>query len=178
MIHDNRSLLYSTRNYVWYLIITYNDKNLKKNLYIYIYIHTHTHIYTHTHTHIYIYTHTHIYILYTRNNVSQLCCCCCSVTKSCLTLCNPVDCSTPGFPALHYLLELAQTHVHWVDDAIQAPHPLLPSSPPALIFPSIRVFSSELALLIRWSNIGGGASASALVLPVNIQGWFPLGLTG
>ena len=44
--------------------------------------------------------------------------CCCSVTKSCPTLCDPMDCSTPGFPALHYLPEFAQTHVHWVNDVI------------------------------------------------------------
>ena len=60
-------------------------------------------------------------------------CCCCSVTQVCLTLCNPVDCSTSGFPVLHHLLELAQTHVHRVEDAIQPSHPL--SSPsPALNF--------------------------------------------
>ena len=40
------------------------------------------------------------------------CCCCCSLAKSCLTCCNPMDCSAPGFPILHYLLEFAQTHVH------------------------------------------------------------------
>ena len=45
---------------------------------------------------------------------------------------QPMDCSTPGFPVLHYLLEFAQTHVHWVGDAIQPSHPLSPSSPPAL----------------------------------------------
>ena len=45
--------------------------------------------------------------------------CCCSVTKSCLTLCNPMDCSTPGFPVLHCLQEFAQIHVHWVVDARQ-----------------------------------------------------------
>ena len=50
----------------------------------------------------------------------------------CLTLCDLVDNSTPGFPVLHSLLECAQTHVHWVDDAIQPPHPRLPPSPPAL----------------------------------------------
>ena len=50
--------------------------------------------------------------------------CYCSVTKSCLTLCDPMDCSTPGFPVLHYPLEFAQTHVHWVGDAIQPSHPL------------------------------------------------------
>ena len=44
--------------------------------------------------------------------------CCCSVTKLCLTLCNPMDCSTPGFPGLHHLPEFAQIHVHWVGDAI------------------------------------------------------------
>ena len=56
---------------------------------------------------------------------------CCSVTKLCLTLCAPTDCSTPGFPVLHYLPEFAQTHVHWVG-AIQPSHPLLLPSPSAL----------------------------------------------
>ena len=46
--------------------------------------------------------------------------CCCSVSKSYLTLCYPMDCSLPGFPFLHYLPEFAQTHVHWVSDAIQS----------------------------------------------------------
>ena len=48
------------------------------------------------------------------------CSICCSVAKSCLTLCEPTDCSMPGFPVLHYLLEFAPTRVHWVYDAIQA----------------------------------------------------------
>ena len=56
----------------------------------------------------------------------------CSVTKLCLTLCKPMDCGMPGFPVLRYLLEFAQTHVHWVGDAIQPFHPLPPPSPPAL----------------------------------------------
>ena len=56
-------------------------------------------------------------------------CCCCSVAKWCLTLWDPIDCSSPGFPDLHYLLEFAQTHVHWVRDAIQPSYSLLPSSP-------------------------------------------------
>ena len=65
-------------------------------------------------------------------------------------LCDLMDCGTPGFPLLHHLPELAQTLVHWVGDAIQPSHPLSsPSSAP--IFPSIRVFSSESALHIRWS---------------------------
>ena len=77
-------------------------------------------------------------------------CCCCSVAKLCLTLCNPMDCSMPGSPVLHWILEFAQIHVHWVGDAIQPSHPLLPSSPFAFNLSSIRVFSSELALCIRW----------------------------
>ena len=55
-----------------------------------------------------------------------------SVTQSCPTLCNPMDSRMSGFPVLHYLPEFAQTQVHWVDNGIQSPHPLLPSSPPAL----------------------------------------------
>ena len=103
--------------------------------------------------------------------------CYCSVAKLCLILCDLMDCSTPGFPVLHHLPEFPQTHVHWVGDAIQPPHTLchpivlLPS-----IFLSIRVFSSELALRIRWPNYWSFSSAS--VLPMNIQDWFPLGLTG
>ena len=57
---------------------------------------------------------------------------CCSVTQSCLTLCNPMDCSIPGFPVLHNLAKFAQTQIHWVGDAIQPPHPLSSPSPPAL----------------------------------------------
>ena len=54
-----------------------------------------------------------------------------SVAQSCLTLCNPMDCSMPGFPIHHQLLKLAQTHVHQVGDAIQPSHSLLSPSPPA-----------------------------------------------
>ena len=61
----------------------------------------------------------------------DICCHCRSVTKSCLTIFDPMDHSTPGFPVLHHLLEFAQIHVHWVGDAIQPSHPLLPSSPHA-----------------------------------------------
>ena len=59
-------------------------------------------------------------------------CCCCSVAKSCLTLCDPVDFSVPGFPVLHDLLEFAQMHVHWVSGTMQPSHPQLLPSPPAL----------------------------------------------
>jgi len=73
-----------------------------------------------------------------------------SVTQSCPTLCNPMDCSMPGLPVHYQLLESTQTHVHWVSEAIQPSHPLpslllLPSN-----FPSIRVFSNESVLCIRW----------------------------
>ena len=56
---------------------------------------------------------------------------CCSVAKPSLALCDPTDCSTPGFPVLHHLPEFAQTPVHLVCDAIQSFHPLYPPSPPA-----------------------------------------------
>ena len=69
----------------------------------------------------------------------------------CLTLCDPTDCSTPGLPVHHQLPELAQTHVHGVGDAIQPSHPHSLLLPPS-IFPSIRVFSNESALHIRWSK--------------------------
>ena len=79
-------------------------------------------------------------------------CCHCSVIKLCPPLCDPMDCRAPGFLVLHHLPEFAQTHVHWVSDAIQPAPPF--SHPPLLflpsVFPSIRVFSSESALRIRW----------------------------
>ena len=103
-------------------------------------------------------------------------CCCCSVAKSCQTLCKPMDCSSPGFPDLHYLPEFAQTHVHWVSDAIQSSylcHPLLLLP---WIFPSIKVFSMSCLFPSGGQSIG--ASASASVLLVNIQDWFSLGLSG
>ena len=73
-----------------------------------------------------------------------------SVAHSCLTLCNPMNGSTPGFPVHHQLPDLAQTHVHRVGDTIRPSHPL--SSPSLLpsIFPSIRVFSNESVICIRW----------------------------
>ena len=73
-----------------------------------------------------------------------------SVAQLCPTLCDPMDYSMLGFPVLHQLPEFAQTHVHQVSDAIQPSHPLLSPSPLPSIFPSIRVFSNELALCIRW----------------------------
>ena len=98
-----------------------------------------------------------------------------SVVQSCPTLCDPMDCSTPGFPVHHHLPELAQIHVHWVANAIQPSYPLLSSSPLPSIFPSIRVFSHEPVLCIKWPKYW--ISASASVLPMNTQEWFPLPLT-
>ena len=78
-----------------------------------------------------------------------------SVAQSCLTLCDPMDCSMPGLPVHHQLPELTRTHVHWVSDAIQPSHPLSSPFLPTFIFPSIRVFSNELVLHItrpkHWS---------------------------
>ena len=77
---------------------------------------------------------------------------CCSVAKSYPTLCDPMDSSMPGFPVLHYLLKFAQTHVHWVGDAIQPSHPLLPLLLLPSIFLSIRIFFKESVLHIGWSK--------------------------
>ena len=73
-----------------------------------------------------------------------------SVGHLCLTLCNPMDFSIPGFPDHHQLPERTQTHVHWVSDAIQHPQSLFSPFPPAFNLPSIRVFSNESVLHIRW----------------------------
>ena len=73
-------------------------------------------------------------------------CACWSVT----TFCDPMNCSPPGFPVLHYLPESAQTHIHRVNDVIQSSHPLSPLRLLPSIFPRIRVFSSESALHTRW----------------------------
>ena len=98
------------------------------------------------------------------------------ITLLCLTFCDSMDCNMPGFLVLHYLLEFAQTYVHWVSDAIQPSHLWLSPSSPALNL------SQHQSLFLCWLFASGGqsigASASASALPMNIQGWFPLGLTG
>ena len=100
-------------------------------------------------------------------------CCCCSVAKPFLSLCDPVDCTTTGFPVLHYLLEFVQTRVHWVSDAIQ------PSVAP--FSPCHQSSPASGSVPVSWLLASGGqsirASALASVLPVNIQDWFPLGRT-
>ena len=73
-----------------------------------------------------------------------------SVSQSCPTLCNPMDCSTPGLPVHHQLPEFTQTHIDWVSDAIQPSHPLLSPSPSALSPSQQQGFSNESPLCIRW----------------------------
>ena len=107
------------------------------------------------------------------NNLANTTVFCCSNAQSCLTLCILMDCSTPGFPVLHYLPEFAQTHVHWVCDAIQPSHPLLP--------PFSSVFNlSQHQGLFQWV---GCSHQVTKVLELQLQHqsfqcWFPLGLTG
>ena len=103
---------------------------------------------------------------------------CCSVTQLCPTLRNPADCSTSGFPVLHHLPERAQTHVHWVSDVIQPPHPLSPPSPPA--FSLSQDQSLPMSQLFASRGQSTGATTSASVFPMNIQlisfriDWFDL----
>ena len=94
----------------------------------------------------------------------------------CPTLRDPIDCRTPGFPVLDDLPELAQTHVHRVSDAIQPSHPLSSPSPPAFSLSQHQGFL--MSQLFASGGLSIGASASASVLPMNNQGWFPLGLIG
>ena len=110
------------------------------------------------------------------SRISSGCVVLCLAAQFCLTLCNlhelpharlPCPLQSPGF---------VQTHVHWMSDTIQPSHPLSFPSLLPWILPNIRVFSNESVLCIRWPNIR--ASASAPVLPMNIQDWFPLGWTG
>ena len=107
----------------------------------------------------------------------------CCVINSCPTFCDPMDCTTPGFLVPHHLPEFVQVYIHCISNAIQPSHPLPPSSPSLLIFPNIcwENFPS-LSFPISWLFTTGGqsieASASAPVLPMNIQNWFPLRLTG
>ena len=104
------------------------------------------------------------------------CCCCYSITKSCPAHCDPTDCSTPAFPASHDLLEFP---------TLMSLVSMMPSNHfilfcPLLLLPSI--FASSRSFPMRWLFTSGGqsigASATASVFPMNIQGWYPLALTG
>ena len=101
-------------------------------------------------------------------------CCCCSVVQSCPTLCNPMDCSTPGLPVHHQLPSLLKL---MSIESVMPSNPLILCRPLLLlpsIFPTIRVFANESGLAFGGQSIG----ISASVLPMNIQGWFPWGWTG
>ena len=102
--------------------------------------------------------------------------CCCSVAQVCSTIYDLMDDSTPGFPVLLHLPELAQTHVHWVSDVIQPSHSLSSPSPPALN-------PSQHQGLFKWVSFShqaakGLVSVSTSILPVNTQDWSTLGWTG
>ena len=99
-----------------------------------------------------------------------------SVAQSCPTLCNPMDCSTPGFPDHHQLPELAQSEVHRVNDTTKPSHPLFPFSSCLQSFPKSGSFPVSQFFKSGGQNIG--VSTSASVLPMKNQDWFPLGLTG
>ena len=104
------------------------------------------------------------------------CCvaCCCSVAKLCLTLCNSMNWSMLGFPVLCYLPEFAQTHVYWVDDAIQLSHTLTPHS-------SLAFNLSQHQGLFQWVGclhwVAKVLELQHQSFQMNIQGLFPLGLT-
>ena len=100
-----------------------------------------------------------------------------SVAQSCLTLCDPMDCSTPGFPVHHQLPEPTQIHAHRVHDAIQPiSSSVVPFSSHLQSFPASGSFQTSQLFASGGQSIG--VSASTSVLPVNSQDWSPLGWTG
>ena len=116
---------------------------------------------------------------------NECCCCCCSVSQSCLTLCDPRDCSTPSLPVPHHLPEFAQGHVNCIGNEVQSSHPLTPSSPSALnLFQDQGLFQWVICLLQRqkyWSfsfSISPSSEYSGLIslkidwLDLAVQGTF------
>ena len=99
-----------------------------------------------------------------------------SVTQACLTLCDPVNRSTPGLPVHQQLPEFIQIHIHWVGDAIQPSHPRSSPSPPVQSLPASESF--PVSQLFPWGGQSIGVSALASVLPKDSQDWSPLGWTG
>ena len=97
-----------------------------------------------------------------------------------MTFCDAMDCSTPCLPVHHQLLELAQTHVHWVSDAIQPCHPTISSSVVSSSCPQSFPASGSFQMSQLFASGGQsiGVSASTSVLPVNTQDWSPLEWTG
>ena len=94
-------------------------------------------------------------------------CCCCSVEQLCPTLCDPMDCSTPSLPVPHHLPEFVQVHVHCIGGVVHPSHPLMPSFFCPQSFPESGTF--PMSCLFASDDQNTGASASASVLPVNIQ---------
>ena len=97
-----------------------------------------------------------------------------SVAQSCPTLCNPMNCSTPGLLVHHPLLESTQTYIHWVGDAILSS--VIPFSSCPQSFPVSGSF--QMSQLFASGGQSIGVSASTSVLPMNTQDWLPLGWTG
>ena len=87
-------------------------------------------------------------------------------------------CSMPGLPVYHQLLEFTHTHLHWVGDAIQPSHPVVPFSSHVQSFPASGSFLEEMSQFFTSGGQSIGVSASASVLPMNTQDWSPLGWTG
>ena len=102
------------------------------------------------------------------------CCCCCSIAQSCPTLCNPMDCSMPGLPVPHHLLELALVYVHWCHPTISSS--VIPFSSCLQSFPATESF--QMSKFFASGGQSNGVSALASVLPRNVQDWFSLGWTG
>ena len=98
-----------------------------------------------------------------------------SVTQLCPTLCNLMYCSTPGFPVHHQIPEPTQSHVYQVGDTVQLSYPL--SSPSPLAPSPTQCQGLPMSQYFAWGGQSIGVSASASVLPMNIQDWFPLRLT-
>ena len=100
----------------------------------------------------------------------------CSVAQSCQTICDPMNCSTPGLPVHHQLPEFTQTHVHQVGDAIQPSSSVVPFSSCPQSLPASESF--PMSQLFTWGGQSIGVSALASVLPKNTQDWSPLEWTG
>ena len=108
-------------------------------------------------------------------HISGTLCCCHSIVQLRPTLCDPMECSTPGFPVLHHLPELAQTHVSWwCHPTISSS--VIPFSSCLQSFPAPGSFQMSQLFTSRGQSIG--VSAAASVIPMIIQDWFPLGWSG
>ena len=102
--------------------------------------------------------------------------CCCSVTKSCLTVWDPMDCGMPEISVPHHLSDFAQVHAHWISDAIQPSHSLSSPSPHTFNLSSNKDFSNESVLCIRWPKYR--SSSFNISPPKGYSGLIPLGWSG